>query len=120
MKIYVFGNYMDFKCLAGNCQTTCCSGWKIVVDREAYERFKNLENKSLRADILSNIVEKDDVHSFKNRTNGDCAMLDGDGLCRYREIQMKRHCVIPVVNIRDCRFQIKILCSYLWQRHVLS
>ena len=84
MKIYVFGNYMDFKCLAGNCQTTCCSGWKIVVDREAYERFKNLENKSLRADILSNIVEKDDVHSFKNRTNGDCAMLDGDGLCRIQ------------------------------------
>lgn len=84
MKIYVFGNYMDFKCLAGNCQTTCCSGWKIVVDREANERFKNLENKSLRADILSNIVEKDDVHSFKNRTNGDCAMLDGDGLCRIQ------------------------------------
>ncbi len=84
MKIYVFGNYMDFECLAGDCQTTCCSGWKIVVDKEAYARFENLEDESLRADILSNIVEKDNVRSFKNRANGDCAMLDGDGLCRIQ------------------------------------
>lgn len=85
MKIYIFGNYMDFKCLAGNCQTTCCSGWKIVVDKEAYARFEKLEDEELRVDILLNIVEKDDVRSFKNMANGDCAMLDSDGLCRIQK-----------------------------------
>ena len=36
MKVYVFGAYKDFKCIAGDCMATCCSGWKIVVDKEAY------------------------------------------------------------------------------------
>ncbi|MBU5478764.1 flagellin lysine-N-methylase [Eubacterium sp. MSJ-13] len=84
MKVYIFGAYKDFRCMAGKCQATCCSGWKIVVDKEAYERFIELEDESLRADILSNIVEKDDVYSFKNMANGDCAMLDKDGLCRIQ------------------------------------
>ena len=84
MKIYVFGAYNGFKCIAGQCKATCCSGWKIVVDGDAYDRFENLKNKILRDDILSNIVYKDGICSFKNMANGDCAMLDNDGLCRIQ------------------------------------
>ena len=84
MKGYVFGAYMDFKCMAGKCPATCCSGWKIVVDREAYDRFALLENDELREDILSNIISQEGKLSFKNRADGSCAMLDKDGLCRIQ------------------------------------
>lgn len=84
MRVYVFGAYKDFECMAGRCPATCCSGWKIVVDREAYIRFQKLEDTALGEDILSNIVEDKGMISFKNRANGDCAMLDSDGLCRIQ------------------------------------
>lgn len=84
MKVYVFGAYKNFECMAGKCQATCCSGWKIVVDKEAYKRFKNMDDEILKEDIMSNIIENDGIFSFKNMASGDCAMLDSDGLCRIQ------------------------------------
>ena len=49
----------DFSCLAGDCPSSCCIGWKILVDKEAYERFKQIEPKWLQEEILQGIEEKD-------------------------------------------------------------
>lgn len=84
MKVYILGAYVKFKCMAQDCPATCCSGWKIVVDREAYTRFKKIKNTELKKDILSNIVNTNGTLSFKNMVNGKCAMLDEDGLCRIQ------------------------------------
>ena len=40
--------YREFSCLADRCEATCCAGWKIVVDPEAYERFQKIEPEWLR------------------------------------------------------------------------
>ena len=128
MKVYVFGAYKDFKCIAGDCMATCCSGWKIVVDKEAYERFKNMENSTLREDILSNIAENNGVCSFKNKNNGDCAMLDSDGLCRiqrnsdektlcntcrkYPRLSFKRENIMLLSMAASCPVVINYLCKY--------
>lgn len=128
MKIYVFGAYNGFKCLAGECQATCCSGWKIVVDKEAHTRFENLENDILRDDILSNIVEKNGVYSFKNMGDGDCAMLDSDGLCRiqrnsdeqtlcntcrkYPRLSFKNEDTMLLSMAASCPVVIEWLCDY--------
>lgn len=130
MKVYVFGAYRDFKCIAGECMATCCSGWKIVVDKEAYERFENMENSTLREDILSNIAENNGVCSFKNKRNGDCAMLDGDGLCRiqrnsdektlcntcrkYPRLSFKREDVMLLSMAASCPVVINYLCKYYY------
>lgn len=50
--------YREFSCLADRCEATCCAGWKIVVDPEAYERFQKIEPEWLRGDILSHIHKK--------------------------------------------------------------
>lgn len=50
--------YREFSCLADRCEATCCAGWKIVVDPEAYERFQKIEPEWLREDILSHIHKK--------------------------------------------------------------
>lgn len=76
--------YDTFQCLAGACPSTCCAGWKILVDQEDYERFLELEPVQLRQDILANIRSKDGSYYFKNKKDGKCAMLDEDGLCRIQ------------------------------------
>lgn len=84
MKGIVLGLYNSFKCIAGECNYTCCSGWRIVVAGEDFKRFGNLHDKVLREDILSNIYEADGVKYFSTRSGGRCSMLDEDGLCRIQ------------------------------------
>lgn len=73
-----------FTCMAGKCPSTCCAGWRIRVDREAYERFENLETEWLRNDILEGITKEKDQLFFKNQKDGSCIMLDSDHLCRIQ------------------------------------
>lgn len=81
---YILGLYPAFSCLAERCPATCCSGWKIEIDKASYERFSNLEDEKLRLDIMGHIIGENGHYRFRNRNNGDCAMLDADGLCRIQ------------------------------------
>lgn len=82
---YVLGLYPEFTCIADRCPATCCSGWKITVDAESYQRFMQISNDGLRQDILGNLVKQDGQFRFVNRANGACGMLDADGLCRIQK-----------------------------------
>lgn len=84
MKTVILAKYASFRCLAGLCPSTCCSGWSIFVDKKDYKRFKELEPEWLRQDILSNIRQKGSSYFFNNQIDGKCAMLDRDGLCRIQ------------------------------------
>lgn len=84
MKGIILGLYNNFRCLAGRCTSTCCSGWRIEVDSEAFIRFSNIRNQALRDDILSNIYKADGSRYFATKSNGRCSMLDNDGLCRIQ------------------------------------
>lgn len=81
---YVLGLYPGFTCIADRCPATCCSGWKISVDAESYQRFAQIPDDRLRQDILGNLVEQDGQFRFANRADGACGMLDADGLCRIQ------------------------------------
>lgn len=84
METVVLGKYLSFRCLAGDCPSTCCAGWNIFVDDRDYRAFQELEQVELREDILSHIRKKGKQYFFKNRADGSCAMLDADGLCRIQ------------------------------------
>ena len=42
MKIRTPAYYQNFRCIAGACPDTCCRGWAIVVDDEAWEKYQSL------------------------------------------------------------------------------
>ena len=84
-KILSLSLYNDFKCIAQKCTSTCCAGWKIAVSDKDYKRFCSLDDISLQKDIKDNIEEKDGKYFFKNTSDGRCAMLDDDGLCRIQK-----------------------------------
>lgn len=85
MEGIVLGLYNSFRCLAGKCRYTCCSGWRIAVAGEDFQRFGNLKDKALREDILSNIYKADGNRYFSTKSSGRCSMLDEDGLCRIQK-----------------------------------
>ena len=39
MKIRVPEYFKDFKCIASECEDTCCAGWGIVIDDETYKKY---------------------------------------------------------------------------------
>lgn len=84
MGYYYLGLYKDFSCMAGDCPSTCCAGWRIRIDQEAMERFQALPDHKLRDDILQHVRKKGQDCYFANRSDGSCAMLDPDGLCRIQ------------------------------------
>jgi len=84
VEFYGLENYFSFSCLAGDCPSTCCAGWSILVDEQDYHRFCQLEQQELREDILGHIRKRDGKYFFQNRADGSCAMLDEDGLCRIQ------------------------------------
>lgn len=56
MKIRVPDYFKDFRCIASDCEDTCCAGWGIVIDDETYEKYQNVTGEfgeRLRSEIVS-------------------------------------------------------------------
>ncbi|WP_026508262.1 flagellin lysine-N-methylase [Butyrivibrio sp. MC2013] len=82
MKIYSNELYLEYKCLAGDCPETCCSGWRIIVDDETKERYmhkKGFGGFALRAGLSG----PDD--NYFNYDAGSCIFHDLKGLCRIQK-----------------------------------
>lgn len=128
MSCYYLGLCSDFACLAGECPSTCCAGWKIVVDTEAKKRFEVLKNDVLREDILEHIQWKEGEYRFENQPDGRCTMLDDDGLCRIqRQLDEKALCntcrKFPRLTARVGRdvwmsmsASCPVVAGYLWKQ----
>ena len=42
--LYTFPHYYgQFKCIAGQCQDTCCAGWEIMIDNASLKKYKQVE-----------------------------------------------------------------------------
>ena len=85
--IWLVPEYYDrFHCKADKCRHTCCSRWKIPVDRETYNRLITMDcspelNRSLNtAFVLPETVSDDHYRIINHNWLGECPMLC-DGLC---------------------------------------
>ncbi|WP_455715083.1 flagellin lysine-N-methylase, partial [Anaerosporobacter sp.] len=69
--------YNRFKCIADQCEDTCCAGWEIMIDPKTLQKYKNV--KGGFGNCLQNSI---DFHrgSFK-QYNHRCAFLNDDKLC---------------------------------------
>jgi len=49
--------YADsFRCIGGECEDSCCQGWKIPVDAAALERYRSLPGSPLKSQIIAAIA----------------------------------------------------------------
>lgn len=80
MKVRVPNYFNDFKCIASECEDTCCAGWGIVIDDETNDYYENVEGEF--GEILrSKIVKDDDGDNVFLLNNGNCSFLNKDKMC---------------------------------------
>ena len=91
MKEYLTMRYMaGFQCIGSACEEHCCGGWQVFVDKDHYEKLKRLmsQPRALREEFASAHQPVDSAKRTPQcfammtlKPNGNCSMLDADGLC---------------------------------------
>ena len=75
---YTIPHYFDeFRCVAAECEDTCCAGWAIMIDEDSLEKYKELGGDF--GNRLRNSINWEEG-SFC-QYNGRCAFLNDDNLC---------------------------------------
>ena len=75
---YTIPHYFDnFRCLAAECEDTCCAGWSIVIDDNSLEKYKSLDG--LIGNRVRNSVDWETgcFCQYEHR----CVLLNEDNLC---------------------------------------
>ncbi len=95
MKITVPDYYKDFKCIAGDCEDTCCAGWQVDVDDASYAYYKTITGPF--GDRLHSVMVdgvKGGEGQFRIREDGRCPFLNDNNLCDlYAELGEDALCV---------------------------
>ncbi len=79
-----------FQCIGPACPETCCSGWRVSIDKANYRMLKAITDEPLRQRVVAHLVKDDggDVASWAHlrmQDNGDCGFLDTDRLCSIQK-----------------------------------
>lgn len=75
---YTIPHYFEqFRCVAAECEDTCCAGWAIMIDEDSLKQYKSLEGAF--GNRLRNSIdwEKGCFCQYEGR----CAFLNDDNLC---------------------------------------
>lgn len=71
--------YNEFKCIAGECEDTCCSGWQIVIDDRKLMEYMS-SGKYPTIDMKEYVDFEEGV--FKQQKDRRCKFLRDDNLCK--------------------------------------
>lgn len=80
MKVRIPHFYDEFCCTGSACPDTCCIGWLIEIDDDAYNRFMKMEGE-FGERVRKNIITREDGRFFALNHDGRCAFLNEDNLC---------------------------------------
>ena len=79
MKIRVPEYFKEFKCIASECEDTCCAGWEIVIDDETHNKYQKISGEFGKR-LRDNIVNRDGENIFVLKGD-DCAFLNQKKMC---------------------------------------
>ncbi|MCH5252795.1 MAG: flagellin lysine-N-methylase [Lachnospiraceae bacterium] len=93
--------YDKFRCIAGDCESTCCAGWEIDIDDESYRYYMSVPGefgRRLREHIKQYEPEDEgayESHGFLLKKNKRCPFLNAENLCDiYRELGEEALCEV--------------------------
>ena len=75
MRTRVPDYFKKFKCIASECEDTCCAGWEIVVDDETYDYYKCVKGKFGNR-LKNEIVQDEDGDNIFILKGNRCAFLN--------------------------------------------
>jgi lysine-N-methylase len=82
-------NYLQtFACIGGDCEDTCCIGFRVELDQHTYESYKKIEDPDLQADVnkyVQPITEQQTEKRYgyiEKQDDGRCSFLNESNLCK--------------------------------------
>lgn len=93
MKLLSIEDYVNFRCIGGDCPISCCGGmWSICVDEESAKYYRSVEGE-FGDELRSKMITSEGIDYFKLKDNGDCSFLNENKLCRiYRNLGEDKMC----------------------------
>lgn len=79
-----------FECIGSDCDDTCCSGWRVRIDKETYDKYASIMN-STEGEFFKGKITLDDVMQVEGNygefvlSNNTCPFLSEKRLCRIQE-----------------------------------
>lgn len=79
----------EFHCIGPECEDSCCIGWRVIIDKTTYQRYRECSDVELNQQMKEKVT--------RNRTNASTnnyakIKLDSDGCCPF--INEERLCAI--------------------------
>lgn len=66
----------EFKCIASECPDSCCTGWDIAIDEDAYNKYKSCKDNELQPILQNKIIINN--KSIQNSTYTPYALIELD------------------------------------------
>ncbi|MGN7387123.1 flagellin lysine-N-methylase [Sporosarcina sp. SAFN-015] len=89
---FIAPNYMkEFQCIGSACDDTCCAGWKVIVDKDTYKKYRNTNHPELKSLLKENVKRNRSAATdvsyakIKMDSSGACTLLYDDHLCRIQK-----------------------------------
>lgn len=99
-----------FTCLGGSCPDTCCSGWRVPIEREAHERLLSLSKGRPalreRLEATADFEAGKPIGSLRFGEDGRCGLLTEGGLCSVHG-ELGEHALHAV-----CRIYPRLVTSF--------
>ncbi|MFI3211521.1 MAG: flagellin lysine-N-methylase [Peptostreptococcaceae bacterium] len=116
MKVLGLSYFNKFKCIGSECSRSCCEGWKISIDKATMKKYRSIDKKNGREDVLNKINVKRErnisSYSMKLDENKKCGFLNENKLCdiygKYGEDYMSNTCKSFPRNIRTINNTVSI------------
>lgn len=75
-----------FQCIGPACPETCCSGWRVTIDKANYKTLKAITDEPLRQRVAAHLVREESTDPamwahLRMKPDGACGFLDPDKLC---------------------------------------
>lgn len=83
----IMPSYMQtFRCIASECEETCCAGWYIAVDETTYKKYKKVKAPEMKRRLEKElVVKKGSIQGACTAKiklkNNRCAFLNQNNLC---------------------------------------
>lgn len=79
--------FEKFSCIGPVCEDTCCSGWKVSVDKRTFQKYRKVTGGTIAKDLRTNVTREranpsdSSYAKIKADENMKCSFLNEDKLC---------------------------------------
>jgi lysine-N-methylase len=110
-KVFMPSYMQEFHCIGPACEDSCCIGWRVDIDQEAYKKYTKIQDKELKSIVESSVKKNksnrnpESYARIKMLPNQQCAFLSPEKMCKiqlkYGESYLSNTCALYPRHINE-------------------